>query len=95
MQIYTNTQTNEVVEAMRFNHETKDYALVFVTCYKEPGFDEKFFPTLIIDNMFKVEIGDWIIKDVDGEFYALMDDTFSERFVIKDANSVDTKEDIQ
>lgn len=73
-----------VIEAMQFTDESKDQCFAFVTCNKYASFDcnediKKDRPTLIIQTLegsMKVEIGDWIIKGVKGEFYPCKPDIF-------------------
>ncbi len=73
-----------VIEAMQFTDESKDQCFGFVTCNKYPSFDcqedpKKDSPTLIIQTLegeMKVQVGDWIIKGVKGEFYPCKPDIF-------------------
>jgi hypothetical protein len=69
-----------VIEAMKFTNETKNQVYNFVTCNKSADFsDGTLHPTLKIqtpEGVMTVNIGDWIIKGVAGEFYPVKDDIF-------------------
>jgi len=66
------------IEAMQFTNETKDQVLNFVTCNCQPSF-RKNKPVIIIHTLegdMTAELGDWIIKGVQGEFYPVKNDIF-------------------
>ena len=69
-----------VIEAMKFTNETKDQVYGFVTCNKSASFsDGTLRPTLQIqtlEGVMTANIGDWIIKGVNGEFYPCKPDIF-------------------
>jgi len=67
-----------VIDAMQFTDETKDQVLNFVTCTCCPSY-RKNKPVIIIHTLegdMTAELGDWIIKGVQGEFYPCKPDVF-------------------
>lgn len=72
-----------VVEAEQFTDENKDMVFNFVTCNKYPTTDENDKPTLTIQTLegdMTAQLGDWIIKGVQGEFYPCKPDIFKETY---------------
>lgn len=61
-----------VMEAMQFTDETKNACAKFVTCNCSYGFDDSGAPEIKIqttEGVMTASIGDYIVKDVNGEFY--------------------------
>ena len=79
------------IEAMEFTNETKDQVYNFVTCNKSASFDGgTLHPTLKIqtlEGVMTANVGDWIIKDVHGEFYPCKPDIFEQTY---DANTLES-----
>ena len=73
-----------VIESMEFTNETKDQVYNFVTCNKSASFSGgTLHPTLKIqtlEGVMTANIGDWIIKGVQGEFYPCKPDIFEETY---------------
>ena len=73
-----------VIEAMEFTNETKDQVYNFVTCNKSASFcGGTSHPTLKIqtlEGVMTANVGDWIIKGVQGEFYPIKPDIFEETY---------------
>jgi len=68
-----------VIEAEQFTDENKDRAFNFVTCNSSASFNEPGRPILLIqtlEGIMTAQIGDWIIKGVNGEFYPCKPDIF-------------------
>lgn len=78
------------IEAMEFTNETKDQVYNFVTCNKSASFDGgTLHPTLKIQTLAGVmtaEVGDWIIKDEQGEFCSCRPEIFEQTY---DANTIE------
>ena len=71
-----------VIEAVRFTDETKDMVFNFITCTCSPR-HRNGEPVIIIQTLegdMTAEIGDWIIKGVQGEFYPCKPDIFEETY---------------
>lgn len=70
------------IEAMQFTDETKDQVFNFVTCNKEPYFKEG-KPILVIQTLegeMTAELGDYVIKGVNGEFYPCKSGIFEKTY---------------
>lgn len=68
-----------VIEAMQFTEETKNQVFNFVTCNKFAHHDYNGNPILDIwtlEGRMTAQLGDWIIKGVQGEFYPCKPDIF-------------------
>jgi hypothetical protein len=71
-----------VIEAEQFTEENKDRVFNFVRCTKSADF-ENGRPVLKIQTLEGVmiaNIGDWIIKGVNGEFYPCKSDIFEKTY---------------
>ncbi len=71
------------VEAWQFTKETKDQVFNNITCNHYPGFDVMGEPIIIIETLegkMIAQIGDWIIKGVNGEFYPCKPDIFEKTY---------------
>ena len=72
-----------VIEAMQFTEEDKDLVLNFVTCNTAADFDAGGNPILKIQTlrgMVAAQLGDWVIKGVNGEFYPCKLDIFEKTY---------------
>jgi len=76
-----------VIEAILFenNDQSKDAVLAFVTCAREAKFNNEGVPFLNIftlEGVMTAQIGDYIIKGVNGEFYPCKPDIFDKTYEI-------------
>ena len=79
-----------IIEAEQFTNEAPDYAFNFITCNKTAGFNEdgsKFIKIQTLEGIMKADIGDWIIKGVNGEFYPCKPDIFEATYEMVDAKT--------
>lgn len=70
------------VEAMEFTEENKDRVFNWVTCSKYPDFKGG-NPIMVIwtlEGKMTAELGDYIIKGVQGEFYPCKPDIFEQTY---------------
>lgn len=71
-----------VVEAFQFTNEDKDRVFNWITCNRYPYFEDG-KPVLKIQTLegdMTAQLGDWIIKGVNGEFYPCKDDIFRKTY---------------
>lgn len=67
------------IEAMQFNKDTINQVFNFVDGNKAADFDESGNPILKIqtlEGVMTAQLGDWVIKDINGEFYPCKQDIF-------------------
>ena len=72
-----------VIEAEHFTIENKERAFNFIRCTASPDWDENNRPIIKIQTLEGVmiaNIGDWIIKGVNGEFYPCKPDIFEKTY---------------
>ncbi len=72
-----------VIEAMEFTDKTKDQVYNFVRCNKAAGFNAETKPILIVQTLsgdVTVDIGDYVLKGVNGEFYPCKADIFKKTY---------------
>ena len=72
-----------VIEAIQFQEWNKNRVFNFVTCTRFPQHNDKGDPVLIIQTLegdMTTNIGDWIIKGVNGEFYPCKPDIFEQTY---------------
>lgn len=68
-----------VIEAMQFTEASKDMVFNFVTCTRYPSWDAEGNPTLTFGTLngdMTAILGDWIIKDMQGDFRLCTDEIF-------------------
>lgn len=73
-----------VIEAMQFTEENKNQVFNWITCTKEPIFVD-YKPALKIRTLegdITANLGDYIIKGVNGEFYPCKPDIFKKTYEI-------------
>lgn len=72
-----------VIEAEPFTLENKDRAFHFIRCTAEPDWDADNNPIIKIqtlEGVMTAQLGDWIIKGVNGEFYPCKPDIFEKTY---------------
>ena len=72
-----------VIEAMQFTDETKNQCANFVTCNCSYEFDDDGAPVMGIQTLegkMTCQLGDYIIKGVNGEFYPCKPDIFEKTY---------------
>lgn len=72
-----------VIEAVQFTDENPNEAFYFISCNKSPGFNSdgsKYIMIQTLEGDMKADIGDWIIKGVNGEFYPCKPDIFEKTY---------------
>ena len=72
-----------IVEAMQFTEKEKDMVFNWVTCARYPAFTADGQPVLKIhtlEGVMVANIGDWVIKGVNGEFYPCKDEIFQKTY---------------
>ena len=72
-----------VIEAMEFTEEDKDRVLNWISCNCYPIFTNEDKPALKIqtlEGLMTANLGDYIIKGVQGEFYPCKPDIFAETY---------------
>jgi hypothetical protein len=70
-----------VVEAMQFTDADKNRLFNWISCNRSAEFDGQGKPVLKIQTLVGVltaYLGDWVIRDVKGEFYPCKPDIFAE-----------------
>lgn len=73
----------ETIEAMQFTNKTKNQVYNWITCTAVPRFDDNNNPILIIktlEGVMTARLGDWIIKDVNGDFHPCPPDIFEKAY---------------
>lgn len=71
------------IEAVQFNNDNPNEAFNFISCNRVAGFNSDGSKCIIIQTLegnMKAEIGDWIIKGVNGEFYPCKPDIFEKTY---------------
>ena len=71
-----------VIEAMQFTDESKDRVFHFVRCNTAADFEDG-RPVLKIqtlEGVMTAQVGDWVIKGVNGEFYPCKPDIFEKTY---------------
>lgn len=71
-----------VIEAMRFTDEDKDIVKNWITTNGHGGVSDA-KPVLVIHTLegdMTAQLGDWVIKGVNGEFYPCKDDIFQQTY---------------
>lgn len=78
-----------VIDAVQFTDENKDRVFNFVTCNRAAERDpETRAPVLRIqtlEGVMTAQLGDWIIKGVNGEFYPCKPDIFAKTYDVDEA----------
>lgn len=71
-----------VVEAMEFTEQDKDIVFNWITCSKSPEWidDKPALSILTLEGKMTAELGDYIIKGVNGEFYPCKPDIFHKTY---------------
>jgi hypothetical protein len=72
-----------IIEAMQFTDETKNAVANFVTCNCSYGFADDGSPQLgiqTLEGVMVANLGDYIIKGVQGEFYPCKPDIFEQTY---------------
>ena len=73
-----------IIDAIQFTDETKDQVYNFVTCNKSASFDSDtnnpVFLIQTLEGIMTANLGDWIIKDVAGEYYPCKPDIFEQTY---------------
>ena len=72
-----------VIEAMQFTDDNKNQVFNWITGNHYPYFDENKNPILKIETLegdMTAQLGDWIIKGVNGEFYPCKDEIFCKTY---------------
>jgi hypothetical protein len=72
-----------VIEAMQFTDDNKHQVFNWIAGNRYPYFDENKNPTLKIETLegdMMAQLGDWIIKGVNGEFYPCKDEIFRKTY---------------
>jgi len=71
------------IEAMKFDEQTCNQVLNWITCTTDADFDENNKPIIKIqtlEGVMTVSIGDYVIKGVNGEFYPCKPDIFEKTY---------------
>lgn len=71
-----------IVEVMRFTDATKDRVFNWVTCNKSAEFFDgrPILKIQTLEGVMTVDIGDYVIKGVKGEFYPCKPDIFEQTY---------------
>jgi hypothetical protein len=72
-----------IVEAIQFTEKTKDEVFNFIRCTKQGLYDKERNPIIIISTLegeMKVELNDWVIRGIKGEFYPCKPDIFEKTY---------------
>lgn len=72
-----------VIDAMQFTEEGKDRVFNFITCNSYPEMDQignYIIKIETLEGVMTANLGDWIIKGVNGEFYPCKPDIFEKTY---------------
>jgi hypothetical protein len=71
-----------VIEAEHFTYQNKDRAFNFVRCNCVAGFegDDPVLRIQTLEGVMTAQLGDWIVRGVQGEFYPCKPDIFAQTY---------------
>jgi len=76
------------IQAIKFTNENKDRVFNWIHCNRYADFDSNNNPILVIQTLegdMRANIGDYIVRGLEGEFYPCKASVFERKYRLKDS----------